>query len=74
MEKIRPAIIQGFNNDNDTIIVKKLTSKYHPGCKKFDNLKMNKTTFISKEKPIEIEEYKLIRYLGNLANERKKMR
>lgn len=71
MEKIRPAIIKDFNDDEDTIIVQKLTTKKHANNRKFYHPKLKRNTFISTE-TVKIGEYNLIRYIGNTSQTRKK--
>lgn len=66
MEKIRPAIIKSINDEENTVLVQKLTTKYHKGNRSFEHPKMKKRTFISKE-TTQIHEYNLIRYIGNLS-------
>lgn len=64
MEKIRPAIIRSFEDD-DTVVVQKLTTKKKWNTKKFEHPKMKKDTYISKEL-VKIKDYNLVRYIGNL--------
>lgn len=66
MEKIRPAIIKSINEEEETIIVQKLTTKKHKNNKIFLHPKMKKTTYISRE-VVKIHEYNLVRYIGNLS-------
>lgn len=63
MKKIRPAIIRQVDEENNMVIVQKLTTKYHKGNREFRNNKMKKKTFVSKE-TVKINEYNLIRYIG----------
>lgn len=62
MEKIRPGIILGFDNE-DKVIVQKLTTRCKKGNKEFVHPKMKKKTYLSKEK-MSISEYNLVRYIG----------
>lgn len=69
MEKKRPAIIRDISDKEDYITVQKLTTKYHEGNKIFHHPKMKYKTYISQEK-VKVQEYRLIRYIGNIAQER----
>ena len=69
MEKIRPAIIKKINEENDTIVVQKLSTKWHKGSRIFQHPKMKRQTYLSKER-ITIRDCNLIRYLGREENER----
>lgn len=69
MEKIRPAIIKGFEDD-DIVIVQKLTTKKKWDTPKFDHPKLKKDTYLSKE-IIKIKDYNLIRYIGNLSQRKR---
>ena len=62
MEKVRPAIIVDFDEE-DNIIVQKLTTKRKRYNKEFNHPKMKKKTYLSQEKTT-ISDYHLIRYLG----------
>lgn len=62
MEKVRPAIITDFVDD-DHLIVQKLTTKRKKFFKEFKHPKMKKTTYLSYDK-ITISDYNLIRYIG----------
>lgn len=68
MEKIRPAIIKGFKEEDDTISVQKITTKCKKGFKKIEHPKLSKTrvSYISTD-IVEIKEYRLLRYIGNLS-------
>ena len=46
MKKIRPAIIRQVDEENNMVIVQKLTTKYHKGNREFRNNKMKKKTFV----------------------------
>ena len=70
MEKIRPAIIKTINEEDETVVVQKLTTKYHKGNRSFEHPKMKKRTFISKE-TMKIHEYNLVRYIGNLSQRKR---
>lgn len=70
MEKVRPAIIKSINEEEETLVVQKLTTKYHKGNKYFEHPKMKKTTFISRE-TVKIHEYNLIRYIGNMSQRKR---
>lgn len=63
MEKIRPAIIKSIDEENQRIVVQKLTTKKHKFNRVFEHPKMKKKTYISNEK-VNISEYNLIRYIG----------
>ena len=69
MEKIRPAIIKGFEDD-DIVIVQKLTTKKKWDTPKFDHPKIKKDTYLSRE-IIKIKDYNLIRYIGNLSQRKR---
>ena len=69
MEKIRPAIIKGFEDD-DIVIVQKLTTKKKRDTPKFDHPKLKKDTYLSRE-IIKIKDYNLIRYIGNLSQRKR---
>lgn len=69
MEKIRPAIIKGFEDD-DIVIVQKLTTKKKWDTPKFDHPKLKKDTYLSRE-IIKIKDYNLIRYIGNLSQRKR---
>lgn len=69
MEKIRPAIIKGFEDD-DIVIVQKLTTKKKWNTPKFDHPKLKKDTYLSRE-IIKIKDYNLIRYIGNLSQRKR---
>lgn len=64
MEKIRPAIIKGFEGENKTI-VQKLTTHCRKGNKLFKHPKLNKRTYLSKD-IVTIPDYNLIRKIGRL--------
>lgn len=65
MEKIRPAIIKSFTED-DKIIVQKLTTKKKWCTKEFHHPKLKRKTYISTE-VVKINDYDLIRYIGNIT-------
>ena len=69
MEKTRPAIIKGFEDD-DIVIVQKLTTKKKWNTPKFDHHKLKKDTYLSRE-IIKIKDYNLIRYIGNLSQRKR---
>ena len=69
MEKTRPAIIKGFEDD-DIAIVQKLTTKKKWDTPKFDHPKLKKDTYLSRE-IIKINDYNLIRYIGNLSQRKR---
>lgn len=69
MEKTRPAIIKGFEDD-DIVIVQKLTTKKKWNTPKFDHPKLKKDTYLSRE-IIKIKDYNLIRYIGNLSQRKR---
>lgn len=66
MEKVRPAIIKSINEETETLKVQKLTTKKHKNNKVFLHPKMKKKTYISTE-TVEIHEYNLVRYIGNMT-------
>ena len=66
MEKIRPAIIKSINEEEETVVVQKLTTKKHKNNKLFLHPKMKKQTYISRE-TVTIHEYNLERYIGNMT-------
>ena len=65
MEKIRPAIIRDFSLNDNKLIVQKLTTKKHKYNTIFKHPKLKKNTYLSNEK-IKINDYNLIRYIGNI--------
>lgn len=66
MEKIRPAIIMEILEESNEVLVQKLTTKKHKMNKAFDHPKMKRKTYLTNE-IIKINEYNLIRYIGNLS-------
>ena len=70
MEKIRPAIIKSINEEEETLLVQKLTTKYHKGNRLFQHPKMKKATYLSRE-TMEIHEYNLVRYIGNMSQRKR---
>ena len=70
MEKIRPAIIMEVLEESNEILVQKLTTKKHKMNKVFDHPKMKRKTYLTNE-IIKINEYNLIRYIGNLSQEKR---
>jgi len=62
MEKVRPAIIVDFDEE-DNIVVQKLTTKRKRCNREFNHPKMKKKTYLSPEKTI-ISDYHLVRYLS----------
>lgn len=71
MEKIRPALIKRIDDETNVVIVQKMTTKKHFNNRKFEHPKLKKTTFLSTE-TVKINEYNLIRYIGNMTQVRKK--
>lgn len=63
MEKVRPAIIKDFDEE-DNIVVQKLTSKKKKN-KEFNHPKMKRKTYLSSE-TASISDYNLIRYIGRI--------
>ena len=70
MEKIRPTIIVDILEEENEIIVQKLTTKKHKFNQRFEHPKMKKATFLSNEK-VKINEYNLIRYIGNTSQRKR---
>ena len=64
MEKIRPGIVVDFD-ENDNVIIQKLTTKKKKLNKEFVHPKLKRKTYLSPEK-VSIPDYKLVRYLGKV--------
>lgn len=73
MEKVRPAIIKSINEDEETLRVQKLTTKKHHFNKAFVHPKMKRKTYLSNE-IVEIHDYDLVRYIGNLSQRKRVIR
>ena len=69
MEKIRPAIIRQIDEENNTVMVQKLTTKKHKKNKVFIHPKIKRNTYLSIEQT-EISGYNLVRYIGNIKQEK----
>ena len=68
MEKVRPAVVIGFDG-NDNTVVQKLTTRKKKGNKEFKHSKLKKKTYLSTDK-VSVPDYNLIRRLGRIERER----
>lgn len=64
MEKVRPAIIRAFEDDDKTV-VQKLTTRCKKGNKVFNHPKLNKKSYLSKD-IVTVSDYNLIRKIGRI--------
>lgn len=67
MEKVRPAIVKGFDGEDKTV-VQKLTTKYKKGNKEFVHPKLNKKTYLSRD-IVSVYDYNFVRKIGRIERE-----